>query len=94
MSKFDFSKVGMRQSTDMEIMKGSAPYIFDMFVHDSFDCKKYKANYNYAAASVFETNKNVFSQGELVMSQINDSITIKSSLNGIAKHCLPSDYKL
>lgn len=93
-STIDFTNLGFRPATDREIAQGRAPFVFDIYKHDSPVCSSAKSRYNYSSEQLFNANQDYFSALEPFVQSMALTHTLNSSSKTIATHCLPKNYKL
>lgn len=90
----DFTKLGFRPSTDKEIAKGGAPFLFNFSKKDSPACAAAKSMYNSSSAQFFETNQEFFSPLEPFIQSLSLKHTMDKSIKTIATQCVPQNFKL
>jgi hypothetical protein len=93
-SHIDFTSLGFRKTTDLEIARGKPPFIFDIYKHDNAACSSAKSLYNSSSELLFTANQDYFSALEPFVQTMALTHTINSSTKTIATNCVPKGYKL
>ncbi len=90
----DFTNLGFRPSTKLELASGRPPFLFDIFKHDNPACSSAKSLYNTTSEQLFTANQDYFSPLEPFVQFVLGRKTMDMSIKTIATHCVPTNYKL